>query len=111
MSARYLIDTSRPSAAGMNPSFLMGDPARFIERITACCRRKSGYLTPGRPLAEALFRMILARANAPQGAVDLSAALARSRSAGLRKAGESVVAAVLAAVDYYGFVQTEQHAC
>lgn len=59
--------SKRPAKAAKEP-----DP---LEVIHSCCSKTTGYLDSNLPIAEAMFRVILARGNRPIGAAEMQSSL------------------------------------
>lgn len=124
----YRLDTDCPTRTGINPTyvasrrlcspcqregsietFTTADPATVMERINSCCRAKRGYMPPNAPLAEVIYRLMLAQRNAPMTPGDIVSHIRRLRSQrNIRDVSPSVAAALLDGDDYYGFCKAQE---
>ena len=89
------------------PETLTGsDPQQFIDKIYRCCGKKPGYMAP---LAELVFRVLIAGGNAPMDAGEITSAIKNVRSQHVIKRIEiPVIAAILRADQYYGFIEADR---
>lgn len=126
--AAYKLDTNCPTKTGINPTyvasrrlcapcrseetnetFTTAEPRTVMERIVSCCRAKRGYMPPNAPLAEIIYRLLLAQNNAPTTPGDIVSHIRRLRSQrNIRNVSPSTIAALLDSDDYYGFTQIQE---
>ena len=124
----YSLDTDCPTHTGINPTyvasrrlcspcqqegstetFTTADPTSVMERINTCCRAKRGYMPPSAPLAEIIYRLLLAQNNAPTTPGDIVSHIRRLRSQrNIRNVSPSTVVALLDGDYYYGFTKVQE---
>lgn len=86
-----------------------GDGNSLVAAIQECCSRKEDFITPGMPLMEAAFRLLLARGNQPLSVDELVGEVTRLRGLGeARKASLwPLVERLLERDTFYGFLRLE----